>query len=220
MRITTILILAAVTAVAADKKGYPGQAGNDNIELVGSVITDREEIRQAVGAELGEGFVLVRVKATPKTDESMRIGPSDFVLISRRDGDREEAMAPAQITSHSALTLKQDRSGRDWAQQTNRPGWTGIGGISRTAGPRKGAEEKKADAVDPKDEPKIAPSGDSANDDALLAALTAKQLPDKDTKGSIEGLLYFSMESSKIKKSKDLSLLYKGSGGRLTMDFR
>jgi hypothetical protein len=217
MRITTILILAAVTAVAADKKGYPGQAGNDNIELVGSVITDREEIRQALGAELGEGFVLVRVKATPKTDESMRIGPSDFVLISRRDGDREEAMAPAQITSHSALTIKQDRSGRDWAQQTNRPGWTGIGGISRTAGPRKGAEEKKGDA---NDDPKIAPAGGPANDDALLAALTAKQLPDKETKGSIEGLLYFSMESSKIKKSKDLSLLYKGSGGRLTMDFR
>jgi hypothetical protein len=211
------LILAAVTALAADKKGYPGQAGNDNLELVGSVITDHEEIRQALGAELGEGFVLVRVKVTPKTDESMRIGPSDFVLISRKDGDREEAMAPAQITSHSALTIKQDRSGRDWAQQTNRPGWTGIGGISRTAGPRKSAEEKKADA---KDEPKVTPAENTANDDALLAVLTAKQLPDKDTKGSIEGLLYFSMESSKIKKSKDLSLLYKGSGGRLTMDFK
>jgi hypothetical protein len=217
MRITTILILTAVTILAADKKGYPGQAGNDNIELVGSVITDHEEIRQTLGAELGEGFVLVRVKATPKTDESMRIGPSDFVLISRKDGDREEAMAPAQITSHSALTIKQDRSGRDWAQQTNRPGWTGIGGISRSAGPRKSAEEKKDDA---KDEPKVTPGESTASDDALLAALTAKQLPDKDTKGSIEGLLYFSMESSKIKKSKDLSLLYKGSGGRLTMDFR
>lgn len=217
MRTSAILILAAVTALAADKKGYPGQAGNDNIELVGSVITDHEEIHQALGAELGEGFVLVRVKVTPKTDESMRIGPSDFVLISRRDGDREEAMAPAQITSHSALTIKQDRSGRDWAQQTNRPGWTGIGGISRTAGPRKGAEEKKADA---KDEPKVTPAENTSSDDALLAALTAKQLPDKDTKGSIEGLLYFSMESSKIKKSKDLSLLYKGSGGRLTMDFK
>ena len=220
MKLSAILILAAMAGLAAEKKGYPGQAGNDNIELVGSVITDREEIRQALGAELGEGFVLVRVKATPKTDESMRIGPSDFVLISRRDGDREEAMAPAQITSHSALTIKQDRSGRDWAQQTNRPGWTGIGGISRTAGPRKSGDEKKTDAADPKDEPKISPAGDSANDDALLAALTAKQLPDKETKGSIEGLLYFSMESSKIKKSKDLSLLYKGSGGRLTMDFR
>jgi len=217
MRITTVLILAAVTVLAADKKGYPGQAGNDNIELVGSVITDPEEIRQALGAELGEGFVLVRVKATPKTDEAMRIGPDDFVLISRRDGDREEAMSPALITSHSALVLKQDHSGRDYAQQTNRPGWTGIGGITRTAGPRKSAEEKKTDA---KDEPKSAPAGDAANDDALLAALTAKQLPDKETKGSIEGLLYFSMESAKIKKSKDLSLLYKGSGGRLTMDFR
>jgi len=46
MRITTILILTAVTILAADKKGYPGQAGNDNLELVGSVITDHEEIRR------------------------------------------------------------------------------------------------------------------------------------------------------------------------------
>lgn len=217
MKIPAILILAAVASLAADKKGYPGQAGNDNLELVGTVITDHEEIRQALGAELAEGFVLVRVKATPKTDEAMRIGPDDFVLISRRDGDREEAMAPALITSHSALVVKQDRSGRDYAQQSNRPGWIGIGGISRSAGPRKGAEEKKAGA---KDDPKAAPAGDAANDDALLAALTDKELPDKETKGSIEGLLYFSMESAKIKKSKDLSLLYKGSGGRLTMDFR
>jgi hypothetical protein len=217
MKLLAILILAAMAGVAADKKGFPGQAGNDNIELVGTVITDHEDIRQALGAELGDGFVVVRVKATPKTDEAMRIGPDDFVLISRKDGDREEAMAPAQITSHSALVIKQDRSGRDWAQQTNRPGWTGIGGITRTAGPRKSADEKKAD---PKDDPKITSAGDSANDDALLAALTAKELPDKETKGSIEGLLYFSMESSKIKKSKDLSLFYKGSGGRLTMDFK
>lgn len=217
MKLPAILILAAVAGLAADKKGYPGQAGNDNIELVGTVITNHEEIRQALGAELGEGFVLVRVKATPKTDEAMRIAPNDFVLISRKDGDREETMAPAQITSHSALTIKQDRSGRDWAQQTNRPGWTGIGGISRSAGPRKSADEKKGDA---KDDPKVESTSNAADDDALLAALTAKQLPDRETKGSIEGLLYFSMESSKIKKSKDLSLLYKGSGGRLTMDFK
>ena len=115
------------------------------------------------------------------------------------------------------MTIKQDRSGRDWAQQTNRPGWTGIGGISRSAGPRKSTDEKKGDA---KGDPKVESTSNAADDDALLAALTAKQLPDRETKGSIEGLLYFSMESSKIKKSKDLSLLYNGSGGRLTMDFK
>jgi hypothetical protein len=44
-------------------------------------------------------------------------------------------------------------------------------------------------------------------------------LPDQETKGSVEGLVYFSMEKSKV-KSKDVSLLYKGSGGRLIMDFK
>ena len=194
MKVFIVAWLIAAAALAADKKAFPGQAGNDNIELAATVMIDPAEIKQAVGSELGPGFVVMRVKATNKTGEAMRIGPADFAVVSRRDGDRADSLAPGQLAGGSALIVKRDRAGRDWAQQTNQPGFTGIEGVSKT------------------DKPK---------DDVLLAALKAKEFPDQETKanGSIEGLLYFSMENPKM-KSKDLALLYKGPGGHLTMEFK
>jgi hypothetical protein len=134
------------------------------------------------------------VKASNKTGDPMRNAPDDFTLVSRKDGDRGEALAPGQLMGGSALIVKRDHSGRDWAQQTNQPGFTGVGGMTKA------------------DKPK---------DEALLAALKSKELPDQETKanGSIEGLVYFSMESAKV-KSKDLALIYKGPGGHLTMEFK
>ena len=57
------------------------------------------------------------------------------------------------------------------------------------------------------------------DDDALLAALKAKILPDSEGKDPAAGLLYFSLDAAKL-KAKDLTLLYKGAGGRITIDFK
>jgi hypothetical protein len=193
----TVVILCALstmTARAADKKAFPGQAGNDNIELTGTLLIDAAQIRDAVGSELGPGIVVARVKASNKTGEPMRIGPGDFSLLSRKDGDRGDALAPAELAGGSALIVKRDTAARGWAHITNQPGFTGVGGMSKA---------------------------DKPVDEALLAALKSKEMPDQETKpnGSVEGLLYFSMESAKV-KLKDLSLTYKGTGGRLSMEFK
>ena len=60
MKLTLIFTLVLTLALAGDKKPLPGQAGNDDIELVGSLILDRQEIEQALGADLGAGYVLAR----------------------------------------------------------------------------------------------------------------------------------------------------------------
>jgi len=192
--IVFLCALAAIAAMAADKKAFPGQAGNDNIELTGSLILDPAEIRTAVGSDLGPGIVVARVKASNKTGEPMRIGPGDFSLLSRKDGDRAEALAPGELAGGSALIVKRDTAARGYAHITNQPGFTGVGGMSKA---------------------------DKPVDQTLLAALKSKEMPDQETKpnGSVEGLLYFSMESAKL-KLKDLSLTYKGSGGRLSMEFK
>jgi hypothetical protein len=194
MKTLAVVLLIASAALAADKKAFPGQAGNDNLELTAAVMIEAAEIRQEVGSELGPGYVVVRVKATNKTDEAMRVGPDDFTLISRKDGDRADALAPGQLAGGGALIVKRDRAGRDWAQQTNTPGFTGVAGVSKSGKPQ---------------------------DEALLAALKAKEMADAETKPnrSLEGLLYFSMENPKM-KSKDLALLYKGPGGHLTVEFK
>jgi hypothetical protein len=196
--LAAVLLIAAGgmagRAVAADKKAFPGQAGNDNIELAATAMIDAAQIREAVGSDLGPGFVVMRVKATNKTGETMQMGPADFTVISRKDGDRADALAPGQLAGGSALIVKRDRSGRDYAHQSTQPGFTGVEGVSDSGKPK---------------------------NDALLAALKSKEFPDEETKpnGSLDGLLYFSLENPKI-KSKDLALLYKGPGGHLTIEFK
>jgi len=195
MKLTaTLVILCALSATAADKKAFPGQAGNDNIELTGTLLIDPAQIRDAVGSDLGPGIIVARVKASNKTGEPMRIGPDDFALLSHKDGDRGDALAPAELAGGSALIVKRDTAPRGWAHITNQPGFTGVGGMSKA---------------------------DKPVDQALLAALKSKEMPDQETKpnGSVEGLLYFSMESAKL-KLKDLALTYKGAGGHLSMEFK
>jgi hypothetical protein len=194
MRIAAAMFVFALAAVAADKKAFPGQAGNDNIELAGTLLMDPAEIRQAVGSDLEPGIIVARIKVSNKTGDLLRFGPDDFTLVSRKNGDRGGALAPGQLAGGSALTVKRDHGSRDWGQQSNQPGFTGVGGMTKT------------------DKPK---------DDALLETLKSKQLPDQETKanGSMEGLLYFSMDSAKL-KSKDIALIYQGQGGHLTMEFK
>jgi hypothetical protein len=180
--------------MAADKKAFPGQAGNDNIELTGTLLLDAAQIREAVGSDLGPGIVVARVKASNKTGDPMRIGPDDFSLLSRKNGDRGDALAPGELAGGSALIVKRDQAARGYAHITNQPGFTGVGGMSKA---------------------------DKPVDEALLAVLKSKEMPDQETKpnAAVEGLLYFSMESAKL-KIKDLALTYKGPGGRLSMEFK
>src|SRR5580698_5762970 len=91
---------AALTALGAAPKPLPGQAGNDDIDLTASVLVDRSEIEQAVGVDLGAGYLAVRMKATPKTDKPLRIGPDDFTMVSRKDGQRSQALTPNEIAGH------------------------------------------------------------------------------------------------------------------------
>ena len=185
-------MFANVMTAASERKPFEARGSNERLEVDATLLLEPSDMHDALGADLESGYTIVRVKVTPKGDP-LRVTPDDFTLLSRKDGDRAEALAPAQIVSKSALTVKRDTRGREWAQQTNQPGFSGIAGIKRD-----GARE---------------------DDAALLAALKAKILPDRETKDAVEGLVYFALQTAKL-KAKDLSLLYKGAGGRITIDFK
>ncbi len=204
-------LLAFSPASRAERKPLPGQAGNDDIELVGSVIIDPAEMKQALGADIGQGYVMVRMKVTPRTDKPLRVSPDDFTIVSSKDGQRSAALEPGQIAGRGALVVKAaaNQPGGE-GTMTNGPIWGGIAGMSRggSAGNTKGADggvEAKAD------------DGAKEKDNPLLAVLKAKQLPDKETSEPIEGLLYFPIDG-KI-KPKDLRVIYKGPAGKLVMEF-
>jgi hypothetical protein len=101
-----IFALISVVATAADKFHLPGQAGNDDLELAATLLLDHEAITQALGADPGDGYIVVRMKAVPKTEQPLRLSPDDFTLLSHKDGDRSQALSPGQIAGKGALVVK------------------------------------------------------------------------------------------------------------------
>lgn len=192
MKLLIPFILISYFGLAADLKSLPNQAGNGNIDLAGTVILDSKEIQQILGTPMESGYVVVKIKVSPRTVAAIRISPENFELVSRKDGERSPALAPDQIGGRANLVLKSKTS------------YDGSPGVSSTAV-----------ALAPSDA-KTGP--EKPEDSALRKILEAKILPDKETKEPVEGLLYFLLQGKN--KPKDLGLLYKGPAGHLAMDFK
>ena len=101
----TCLIVSSL-AVAEDIKSLPNQAGNGNIDLAGTVILDAKEIEQVLGAPMDTGYIVVRIKISPRTLGALRVSADDFTVVSRKDGERSDALAPGQIGGQANLVLR------------------------------------------------------------------------------------------------------------------
>jgi hypothetical protein len=215
MKVAWMLLLSGVLAAAAEKKPAAGNTGNDDIEIAATAFVDPADIKAALGADLGAGFLTVRIKVSPKTEGPMRVSPDDFTLLSHKDGQRSGAYAPSQIAGNAALIVRSTSSGGGVGVQDRGPVWGGIGGPPRRLGGEPGGVGNmgSTEGRDSKIE-----SNTGAKENPLLKLLAGKILPDKETKEPVEGLLYFLIEG-KV-KGKELSLLYKGPAGRLVLEFR
>jgi len=209
MKCLPLLLSISLVTFAGERKPLPGQAGNDDVELVASVIIDRDEIKQALGADIGAGYVVARMKVTPKTEKPLRISADDFTMVSRKDGQRTVALSPGQIAGRGTLVVKAapDQPG-GLGTMTNGPIWGGIGMGRGGGGNSKGAPSGTVEATGTKTDDKENP---------LLAILKAKVLPDTESLDPVQGLLYFTIDG-KI-KPKDLAIIYKGPAGKLIMEF-
>lgn len=186
-------VLIACAAFAADIKSLPNQAGNGNIDLHGTVFLEPNDIQQVLGAPMEPGYIVVRIKVEPRMLQAIRISADDFTLVSRKDGERSEALLPSRISGGGAnLILKSKTT------------YSGSPGVSSTAVNVSPGEGNKTPAKAP--------------DGQVLKILESKMLADTETKEPVEGLLYFLLEGKN--KAKDLGLLYKGPAGRLAMDFK
>lgn len=208
--------LAAIPLLlaAGDRKPLPGQAGNDNVELTASMLVDRDEIKDLLGADIGAGYVVAKVTVTPKTDAPLPVSLDDFTVIDGKDGERSVALEPGQIAGRGGLIVKRAANQPGGAgTATNGPIWGGVGPVSmgRAAGNTSGnTGEVEATKADP---------GKDQKENPLLPVLKAKVLPEKESTDPVSGLLYFPIDDKKV-KPKDLRIVYASkAGGKLVIEF-
>jgi hypothetical protein len=216
LQIASVFFLAIALA-GADKKIEPATAGNDNLELKGLALIGRSEVAKVLGVDPGVEIIAVDLRMIPKTEGKLTISRDDFTLISRRDGQRSQAMHPSQIAGSGVMIVSSRGPGATGgiAQQQRGPIWGGMpgtGGRPRRLGGDEdvagvAAAETKATITDTKDK-----------DNPVLAALREKELGEKEIAEETTGLLYFLFEGKH--RLKDLELMYKGPGGNLMLDFQ
>ena len=202
-------VVLSLSLGAADKS-LPNQAGNSKLGLVGTAITDRKAITALMGNDMGEGFIVVQIKASPQTLVPLRISIDDFTLVSRKNGEKSGAMAPSAIAGSAALiVLRADpQSGGGLGTRSNSPiGIPGMGrggGIGNTGSVDSGTADARIET--------------RTDADPRLPFLEAKAFQDRETLEPVEGLLYFNL-TGKI-EPKNLGLIYAGPAGRLVIDFK
>jgi hypothetical protein len=204
MRFLVAFLLSGLPAsMAADKPPAPAQTGNEKLEITAVLYPDKEAVRQVLGNDLGGFFTVIRVELTPKGGQALKVNRDDFLLRSYKDGEKSEPFAPG------------DRG----VAENRGPVWGGIPGTGMppqrlpgmnppVAGNAAGQEGADAKAT----------SGAGDKENPLLAVLTEKVLPEKETREPLAGLLYFSLEGKH--KPKDLELQYRGPAGKLILHFR
>jgi hypothetical protein len=220
MRYTSLLCLMASVALAAPKGGapVPGSGANEKLRVEAALYPDRESVKQLLGFELDEGFMVVTVKLAPLGEDPIRIDRDHFFLRSDKDGQKSSPYSPSQIAGSGTMRISsRSVAGGGVASEDRGPVWGGIGGgsIGRLPGQgggigNTGSVEEAAVSIE-KGKP-----GEGKS--PVLTALEEKVLVDsKETKEPLAGQLYFLMEGKH--KVKQLELHYRGPAGKLDIRF-
>ena len=99
-------LCAVCLVLAEDIKSLPNQAGNGNIDLAGNAFVDPKEVQQILGISMPAGYVVVKIRVSPRTAQAIRISADDFSIVSRKDGERSPALLPTQIAAPPSLALR------------------------------------------------------------------------------------------------------------------
>ncbi len=192
-----------------------GQMGNDIVDIAATVLEDRQSVSEAIGKDPGMSIVVVKLRFHVKGDNKVSLWHDDFTLLSGKDGQRSQPLAPSEIAGRGAMIVSQTAIDGVGGPMSNPRGpvWGGMGrgpmgngGGVGNAGTTTQAEAKIED-------------GSKDPENPVLTTLKEKILPEKEVTDSEEGLLYFLIDG-KPPKPKELTLIYKSSAGRVLLDFK
>ncbi|MFN3325502.1 MAG: hypothetical protein ACK5AZ_18565 [Bryobacteraceae bacterium] len=220
-RVSGLCLLLAGLLIPGEAPKHPqGRNNNNLVDLAATLYSDKESITELLGSDLGGYVYVVEVKLRARTDKPVRIEHDDFTLRSHRDGQRSEPFTPSQIAGDTTLVVSsRGMGGGGIMSNPTGPVWGGLpgtmGGPGRMGGPGgvvgNSGEPEVADA-------RVENAPGAAKENPLLAILAEKMLPEMEMDDEASGLLYFLMEGKH--KTKDLELIYKGAGARLSIRFR
>lgn len=210
---------ALTLALGAEKPAAPVSSEDETLVLTAFPCLEKACIIKAVGEDPGMELVVIDVKLAPRADNKVVVSLDDFTLISRKDGQRSQPLAPSQIAGTGALVVSQDgRGGGIGMMNPGRRGpiWGGVPGTGSR--PRRiGGDDTGAVTAAGSTEAKATVTN-SEQPNPLMATLKEKSLPEKETTETVTGLLYFFLEGKH--KLKDLELMYKSPAGRMILDFQ
>ena len=221
MRVITTIALALLILIPApgltkDKKviSPDTSAGNEDVDIVATIFMTQDEATKELGMDPGPDIAILKVRVIPKTDKPIQVAADDFILLAHNDGQRSKPFTPHEIAGQGALivsnTPDQKQTKKDKTSTTG-----GLGGIMLGGG---GGGNGMASPGNPHPVTLNTKIDDKSPGDAkLLEALTKRQLPDKETSEPLEGLLYFRLSGKH--KLKDMAVLYRGTAGKLNLDF-
>jgi hypothetical protein len=214
------LILTAVlaTLAAAEKHTGPVSSEDEFLVVTGSAVPDRQSVIKTIGRDPGMDLIIVDVNLAPRGENKIAVNFDDFTLISRKDGQRSQPLAPAQIAGKGALVVAQGGTGGGGGMFSGSRGpiWGGAPGTG-TRPKRVGGDGESGAVAGPTETKAAVTTGEKDKDNPLLALLKEKALPQVETNQPVTGLLYFFLEGKH--KLKDLELMYKSPAGRLILDF-
>ncbi len=204
-----LIVVSALPAFGAKKVVSPTtSAGNEQVDIVATIVLAEDEVKQKLGADPGKGIVLLEVKVTPKTDQPVQVSPDDFILLAHDDGERSKPFEPEELAGQGAMVLSKTT---DRAQKTGQSiGLGGImmGGVGAGGSPGNPTPTAVKTKMDEKNK----------GDASLLDALKAKQMPAKESTEEVSGYLYFPLDGKH--KLKNLAVLYRGPAGKLDLEFQ
>lgn len=215
----TCVLFASCTLAAGKKEIKPAQSGNELVDVTAQALVDRPAVSASLGMDPGMDLIVVDVKVAPKGDTKIAVSRDDFTLISRKDGQRSQPLAPSQIAGKGVMVVTstgpRTRSGMMGGNRG--PIWGGVPGAGDR--PRRvGGDSDIITAGDsgPQAEARTAANEGSA-ENPLLAVLKARILPEKETNDAVSGDLFFLFEGKH--KLKDFDLIYKTASGNLILEF-
>jgi hypothetical protein len=193
---------------------------NETVEVTATPYIGRQATTAVLGVDPGLEMVAIEIKARPRGEETITLSRDDFTLISRKDGQKTQAMHPSQIAGPAALVVASSAPGMGGGVlgSPRGPIWGGIPGTGGGRPRRVGGDEEAITGAAVPGETKTTVENKRDSDNPVMAALRQKELPLTKTSEPASGLLYFILEGKH--KLKDLELLYKGAGGTLNLDFQ